>query len=107
MLQAPSELYIPGTSDASAASSDPSQWIAYIAMVVITIGLGWFAFHVIRNRGVHPDEHAFRSLARRLRLNRSEIDAVRTFARTSNGRKPIEVLMNQSLLEQAISGCRV
>lgn len=107
MLHPPSELYIPGASDASTGTSDLSQWVLYIAVVVIAIGLGWFGLRAVRDRGVHPDEHAFRSLARRLKLKRSEIDAVRTFARAMDGRKPIEVLMNQHLLEQAIAGCRV
>lgn len=79
-----------------------TQSIALLAAIIpIAIGLVWFAILLKRRAKLRPEEHAFRALARRMRLGRSQVVAVRRCARDTR-REPIDVLMDEQMLHRVL-----
>lgn len=77
-------------------------WLAAVLPVVVIIV--WLVRRAHRDAQQHPEEHAFRSLAKRLRLRPAQVEQIRRYAREVAGCKPIEVLMHDGMLDQAMSG---
>jgi uncharacterized protein HemY len=73
-----------------------------LVLVPIVVALVLLAIRVRRVQRMRPEEHAFRSLSRRLRLHRDQVRAVRAYAQGVARCEPIEVLMNEQMFAQAM-----
>jgi hypothetical protein len=82
------------------SGSHASIWYAGAALVLLAAGL--IVFDRSRRRRLRPEERTFRSLARRMRLKHRQIQAVRRYAKSSGRCQPLAVLMNQSMLREAL-----
>lgn len=99
-LPPPTELY---RGVAEAAPQDASHTIAWFAVLLPAIVV--FLWQVSRRRQharMYPDEHAFRALAKRLRLRANEVRAVRDYANSVARIPPIVVLMNDQMCQEAL-----
>ncbi len=97
----PTELYR-GVADAMPAET--THTIAWFAVLLpILVMFAWQVSRRRRNARLHPDEHAFRALAKRLRLRANEIHAVRDYAKGIARTPPIVVLMNAQMCQEAIA----
>jgi hypothetical protein len=99
-MQEPTTLHIPvqGPIEPQAPIL-PVAWVASILPIVV--GLVWLLALARRRAKVNPEEHAFRSLSRRMRLRRHQVTAVRACALNTRT-QPIDVLLNERLLQQAL-----
>lgn len=99
-MSEPTILHIPQQPQDNTQS--PTQTIALLAAIIpIMIGIAWFAILLRRKAKLRPEEHAFRSLARRMRLGRAQVIAIRRCARDSR-REPIDVLMDEQMLHRVL-----
>lgn len=99
-LPEPTTLHLDLPSAPTVSSSSPVAWIAVVVPIVIAIA--WYAFHRRRQARLCPDEHAFRALARRMRLRSREVRSVRAYAADVAHVSPITVLMNPALTQEAL-----
>lgn len=96
----PTTLYVPPTPQDQPQS--PTQVVALLAAIIpIVVGIAWLMLLLRRRARLRPEEHAFRSLASRMRLGRSQVIAVRRCARDTH-REPIDVLMDEQLLHRVL-----
>ena len=100
----PSTLHVPGQEPVSSAPGlDLALGGAWVLVIVpIVVGVVFLVMHLRRVRRMRPEEHAFRSLSRRLRLHRDQVQLIRVYAQGVGRCEPIEVLMNEQMLAQAI-----
>ncbi|MFG0244628.1 MAG: hypothetical protein ACF8MF_01075 [Phycisphaerales bacterium JB052] len=97
----PTTLHIPveqGTQPM--AGAEPAAWFL-VVVPVVAVGV-WFGLRRSRHARTHPQEHAFRALARRMKLRPREVQAVRVYARSSGIESPVAVLMDPDRLREAI-----
>lgn len=98
----PTTLYVPGLAEPAAPSVGVLgfAWVAVVVPVAVVV-----VWHLVR-RGrlarLSPEERAFRSLARRLKLRAGQVESVRTYASRQGGCLPIEVLMDDVKYAQAV-----
>ncbi len=98
--QEPTTLYVPApTTPTRDAGLSPLAWGA--AIVPVLVGIVWLALLAKKRSAMPPEEHAFRSLSRRMRLQRAQVAAIRRCARESRC-EPVQVLMDESLLSRAL-----
>ena len=76
-------------------------WAMVLLPVLALCIWAWFTRQ--RHWREHPKEHAFRALARRMKLRRSEVEAIRVYAHGATHCSPITVLMDSKKLQEALS----
>ena len=104
MLDAePTTLHVPASPSPAAADSGliGLAWVAVLIPFVVLCA--WFILRSRRMAHLNPEEHAFRALARRLRLRAKQIDRVRRYAHEIANCSPLEVLMDDDLRVRVIS----
>lgn len=82
-------------------ASSGLAWLAVLLPVIFL--LCWYTHLRVRRARRHPEEQAFLSLARRMRLGTRQIHAVREYANRNAFNRPIVVLMTTELLNDALS----
>lgn len=100
---APTTLHIPGQEPDVPAGAFVLGGAWLLVAFPLVCGLVWFLVLANRRRRVRPEEHAFFALCKRMRLRRGQVAAVRRYAERVARCEPIEVLMNEQMLAQAIS----
>lgn len=100
--EGPSTLHVPGQEPASSTPDLALGGAWVLVLVPIVVAVVFVAVRARRRMRMRPEEHAFRSLSRRLRLHRDQVRAVRAYAQGVARCEPIEVLMNERMLAQAI-----
>lgn len=99
---APTTLHVPNQAQPVPAQSLMSLGAWILVCIPILILIVWVVGRMSRRRRLRPEEHAFFALAKRLRLHRDQVEAVRAYARGAGQCEPIEVLMNEQMLASAI-----
>ncbi len=80
-----------------------TQSFAWFMIVIPIVAAGvWLGVRRNRQARTNPQEHAFRALARRMKLRQREMHAVRVYARSSGMESPIAVLMDPNRLQDAL-----
>lgn len=75
-------------------------WYGSAALILFAGSL--IVLHRSRRRHVRSEERTFRTLAKRMRLKHKQIQAVRNYANASGRCQPVAVLMNESMLREAL-----
>ncbi len=104
MLDAePTTLHVPA-SPSPASGNTGLIGLAWVAVLIPFVVL--CVWYILRSRQLaqrHPEEHAFRSLAKRFRLRAKQIERVRRYAHEIANCSPLEVLMDDDLRVRVIS----
>ncbi|MCR9075516.1 MAG: hypothetical protein NXI07_05700 [bacterium] len=99
----PTTLHVPASTSPAAAETGliGFAWVAVLIPVVVLVA--WYVLRARRLAQLNPEEHAFRSLARRFRLRANQIERVRRYAHEIANCSPLEVLMDDDLRVRVIT----
>lgn len=100
----PTVLHHPADQSSSSGADSVGVGSLALAMVLVPIVIValWGLRLFLRKKGMTANERAFRGLCRRMRLKPNQIIEIKQYADKNAHCDPLAVVMNQTLLQEAI-----